>query len=57
MEGATQNQMGPMLRFCWSMFSTLEELIYLEVEAICEVNIVRGVNPSVQFRIKSSREA
>lgn len=33
------------------------ELTYLEIEAVCKVDVVGSIHPSIKFRVKSSRDA
>lgn len=33
------------------------ELTYLEIEAVCKVDVVCSIHPSMKFRVQSSRDA
>lgn len=33
------------------------EVTYLEIEAVCKVDVVRSIHPSMKFRIESSCDA
>lgn len=54
---AVQSQMEPMFKVLLFRALSACELTYLEIEAVCKVDVVCSIHPSMKFRVQSGRDA